>query len=288
MSVIITSDSTCDLGVIAAERDVRVIPLGVLLGEKEYKDGVDIVPQDIFDHVAATGELPKTSAPSIEAYKAFFRAQMKSADDRVVHVNISEKASGSHRMALSAAKEIGEDKVFVVDSKALSTGQGLVVLAAADLRDAGKSAEEVALGAKKAAERAQTSFVVDTLEYLHKGGRCSLISLLGAKVLKIHPYIDMKEGQLVVKKKYKGSMGRCFASYADDLAAFYPEYDDTRCIITHSHCDPALVKEVREKVEKLFRFREIHETVAGSVITSHCGQGTLGVLFLKKEEEGEK
>ena len=280
MSVTITTDSTCDLNDLIRERDIRVMPLGVLLGDKEYRDGVDIDPRMIFDFVSETGVLPKTSAPSIAAYADFFRS-FTDKGDKVVHVNISQKASGAHQMALAAAKEVGADKVFVVDSLALSTGQGLIVMKAADLRDAGASAEEIYRECLAAAALAQTSFVVDTLEYLHKGGRCSLVSLLGAKVLKIHPYIDMVDGQLGIKKKYVGTMRRCFTSYVEDLAAIYPEYDRTRCFITHSHCDPELVKAVRGKVEELFSFGEIHETVAGSVITSHCGQGTLGVLFLK-------
>ena len=185
-------------------------------------------------------------------------------------------------MAKLAAKELGEDKVFVVDSKALSTGQGLLVLKAADLRDQGLSAQEIVDGVKTAREVCQTSFVVDTLEYLHKGGRCSLAALIGAKVLKFHPYIDMVDGKLGVKKKYRGSMNRCFQEYVSDLAAFYPEYDDTRCFITHSHCSEELVEAVKTQVAERFSFKETHVTVAGSVITSHCGQGTLGVLFLKK------
>ncbi len=281
MAVIVTTDSTCDLGNLAAERGVRVMPLEVLLGDKTYYDGIDITPQLIFDYVAKTGNLPKTAAPSIARYEEFFTPLLEGGN-QIVHVSLSSKSSGSCQMAKNAAKQLGEEKVFVVDSKVLSTGQGLLVLKAADLRDQGLSAQEIVKEIKKAREVCQTSFVVDTLEYLHKGGRCSLAALVGAKVLRFHPYIDMVDGKLGVKKKYRGSLGRCFQEYVSDLVALYPEYDDTRCFITHSHCPDELVEAVKTQVAQRFSFKETHVSVAGGVITSHCGQGTLGVLFLKK------
>ena len=281
MAVIITTDSTCDLGNLATERDVRVMPIEVLLGDKTYYDGIDIMPHTIFDYVAESGNLPKTAAPSIARYEEFFTPFLEGGN-QIVHVALSSKSSGSCQMAKNAAKEIGEDKVLVVDSKALSTGQGLLALKAADLRDQGLSAKEIVAEIKKAREVCQTSFVVDTLEYLHKGGRCSLAALIGAKVLRFHPYIDMVDGKLGVKKKYRGSLGRCFQEYVSDLVALYPEYDDARCFITHSHCPEELVEAVKTQVAERFSFKETYVTVAGSVITSHCGQGTLGVLFLMK------
>ncbi len=281
MAVIISTDSTCDLDYILKERNIPVVPLKVNLGDKVYKDGVDITPQMIFDHVAETKKLPKTAARSIEDYLEFFRS-FTDRGDSVVHINISEKASASHHTATMAAQEIGGNKVFVLDSKALSTGQGLMVLRACDLRDQGLSAEAIATELRQLPDKIQTSFVVDTLDFLHKGGRCSLLSLYGAKFLKLHPFIDMVDGQLTVRKKYMGSLKKCLIQYVDDLAKIYPDYDDSYCFITHSQCDPALVEIIRQKVQTLFHFKNVYETFAGSVVTSHCGQGTLGVLFIKK------
>ena len=168
----------------------------------------------------------------------------------------------------------------MIDSLALSTGQGLLVMKACDLRDEGKSAKEIADTVNALRAKVNTSFVPDTLLYLYKGGRCSTLSYYGSKVLSIHPQISMKDGQLYPKKKYIGKMQRCLKNYVNDLAAEYKAYDRRRCFITHSGSEPELVAAVREQVESLFTFDEIIETVAGSIITSHCGKNTLGVLFI--------
>ncbi|MFR5101898.1 MAG: DegV family protein, partial [Christensenellaceae bacterium] len=228
----ITSDSTCDLGAEVEKRHIGVMPLKVILDTDSYLDGVDISPEDIFSFVARTKILPKTSAPSIEDYKVFFAAQTKNGDE-VVHFNISSKASASHSCALAAAKEF-DGKVRVVDSLALSSGQGLLVMKAADLRDEGLSAEEIERRVNALRLKVNTSFVPDRLDYLYKGGRCSRMEMYGANILKIHPMIDMKDGQLGVKKKYRGKMTVCIRAYIDDLKAAYPKYDKTRCFVTHS------------------------------------------------------
>ena len=277
--IMITSDSTCDLGKeLTEKRGVTILPLTVILGSESYKDGINIVPEDIFAYFDKTGELPKTAAPSVSDYENFFR---RFVDDgyTVVHINISSKASGSYGFAAAAQKSFG-DKVFVVDSGALSTGQGLLVMKACDMRDEGKSAKEIADTLNAIKNKVNTSFVPDTLLYLYKGGRCSTLSYYGSKVLSIHPFIDMKDGKLYPKKKYIGKMSRCLKNYVNDLADEYKKYDKTRCFITHSGSDPELVAAVREQVESLFTFDEILITVAGSIITSHCGKNTLGVLFI--------
>ncbi len=280
MSIAISTDSTCDLGEeLCKKYNVHVLPLTVLLGENSYKDGIDIQPQDIFDYVAKTNVLPKTSAPSVEDYANYFR-ELKKDNDTVLHFNISSKASASNSNAKKAAE--GVEGVYVVDSCALSTGQGLMVLRACDMAAEGKTAQEILKEIELLIPKVNTSFIPDTLDYLHKGGRCSLASLMGAKVLKIHPLIEMEEGQLYAKKKYIGSMSRCVKNYVADLKAQYPEYDKSRCFITHSHAAPALVEEARQLVKENFTFDEILETYAGSIVTSHCGQGTLGVLFITK------
>ena len=170
--------------------------------------------------------------------------------------------------------------MFVVDTKALSTGQGLLVLKAADYADAGMPAEEIVQKINALRPRVNTSFVPDRLDYLYKGGRCSRLAMYGANILKIHPLIEMEDGQLAGTKKYRGAMTKCIEAYVTDLAAKYPAYDKTRCFITHSCADEEVVAAARKKVAELFRFDEVLETVAGSVITGHCGRNTLGVLFI--------
>ena len=276
----LTADSTCDLGEHIAKRGIGIKPLTVILGGTPYSDGVDIVPQDIFNYVEKTGQLPKTAAPSIADYEDFFRPYAE-AGETVIHFSISAKASSSCSYAAEAAKTFG-GKVHVVDSKALSTGQGLVIMMAADLRDAGASAEEIVEKANAVRPKVNTSFVPDRLDYLYKGGRCSRMALYGANLLKIHPLITMDDGQLVAGKKYRGNMEKCIAQYVTDLAERYPKYDSTRCFITHSCADESVVETARRKVQELFSFDEVLETVAGSVITGHCGRNTLGVLFIAK------
>lgn len=281
MKIKISSDSTCDLGNELIERyNIGITPLSVILGDKVYTDGVDITPQQIFDFVKATGNLPKTAACTEEAYAEYF-AEFLKGNDAVIHFNISSKASVTNRNAAEAAKRF-KGKVKVVDSLALSTGQGLLVLKACDLAAEGKSPDEIVAATEALRPKVNTSFVPDSLEYLHKGGRCSLAALMGAKVLKLHPMIEMNEGQLYASKKYMGGLTRCLKNYVNDLVAEYPHYDSTRCFITHSCCEKEVVDIVRGLVENSFSFDEIHETVAGGVITGHCGKNTLGVLFISE------
>lgn len=279
MNIKITADSTCDLSEELVQKyGVGILPLAVIMDGKAYRDGVDITPYDIFENVAKTGVLPKTSAPSVEEYAAFFESQLKGYG-ALIHFNISSKASSSHENAVAASK-LFKGKVFAVDSLALSTGQGLLVLKACDLAAEGKKPKEIVEIIEGLRAKVNTSFVPDALDYLHKGGRCSLASLMGAKVLRLHPMIDMKDGQLYAKKKYMGSIERCLKTYLGDLAETYPVYDKARCFITHSCCEKELVEKVRANVKQLFNFSEILETTAGCVVTSHCGKNTLGVLFI--------
>ncbi len=279
MKIRITADSTCDLSPELVKKfGVGILPLTVVMGENSYKDGVNITPQDIFKYVSKSGVLPKTSAPSVEEYAEFFALQLKDVDT-VIHYNISSKASASHGNAAAAAKQFN-GKVFAVDSLALSTGQGLLVLKACDLAAEGRSPADIVEITQNLRSKVNTSFVPDALDYLHKGGRCSLASLMGAKVLKLHPMIDMKDGKLYAKKKYMGGLERCLKNYITELAAQYRAYDKTRCFITHSNCEPEIVEKVRGQVKQFFEFDEILETKAGCVVTTHCGKNTLGLLFI--------
>lgn len=281
MKIRVTGDSTCDLSKELIERyDISIFPLKVILGDKTYTDGVDIVPADIFAYVKKTGVLPKTAAPSAEEFEGFFEEQLKTADE-IIHFDISAKASSTYNNAVVASRRFG-GKVHVVDSMVLSTGIALLMLKACDLIQAGKSAQETVAEVEALRPKLNTSFVPDALDYLHKGGRCSLLALMGAKVLKLHPFIDMKDGAMYARKKYMGSIDRCIKSYIADLAALYPSYDKTRCFITHSDADSALVEKAKALVKETFDFEEVFETNAGNVVTSHCGRNTLGVLFISR------
>lgn len=279
MAIRITSDSTCDLGHLVQERNIGILPLRVNLGNDSYFDGVDIVPADIFAFVAETKHLPKTAAPSIGDYEEFFQKQLDNGYDEVVHFNLSMKASSAYNMAKQAAEGFG-GKVHVIDSMALSSGQGLLVMKACDMVEEGKSAAEIEEACLELRTHINTSFVPDSLDYLHKGGRVSGMVKLAAAAFKIHPLILMSEGQLVPGKKYKGKMHVLIKQYIADLKEMYPSYDKTRCFVTHSCADKTLVDAAKAQVAELFEFDEVIETVAGSIVTSHCGQGTLGVLFV--------
>ena len=281
MKIKITSDSTCDLSKEQIESNgIGIFSLSVILGEKTYKDG-EISPEGIFGFVKDTNTLPKTAAGTPEEYSAFFEENIKGYD-ALIHFNISSKASSCYFAACQASESFS-GKVFVIDSKALSSGQGLLVMKACELVREGRDAKDIAEIVNGLRPKVNTSFIPDALDYLHKGGRCSLAALIGAKVLKLHPLIcENKEGQLIASKKYMGGMSRCIRKYVDDLKAQYPSYDKSRCFITHSSADKELVDLAKQLVSENFKFDEVCETVAGSIVTSHCGRNTLGVLFISK------
>lgn len=273
----ITTDSTADLGPLYAERDIPSLPLIVTLDGKEYLDGVDIFPEDIFRVYNEKKVLPKTAARSKEAFKEFFK-QFTDAGDEVVHINLSSKLSTTHESAVAAAAEL--DGVYVIDSLSLSSGTGLLVLYADDLKNKGLSGKEIYEKTLKRVPSVQASFVVDTMEYLHKGGRCSGVTRFVASVLKIKPSILLKDGAMVVGSKYMGNFDKCILKYVDNILKEFDTPDLTRIFITHSCAAPETVAAVRARVAELKPFAEIIETVAGSTITSHCGKGTLGILYL--------
>lgn len=277
---IISSDSTCDLSEkLIKENDIRLLPLTITLGEEQFKDGVNITTPEVLDYVDRTGVLPKTSANSVYDYEEFFK-QLTAEGYGVLHFNISSEDSACYNNACLAAKSF--DNVYVVDSRQLSTGQGLLVMKACDYKKEGATLKECYEKIEAIKNNARTSFVVDRLDFLHKGGRCSLLSLLGAKILKIHPHITMIDGSLKVKRKCSGSMVRSCEQYVQDLAQEYTSYDKTRVFITHCMASDAILSAVRAKVEELFDFDEIIETNAGTTISSHCGKNTIGVLFIEE------
>ncbi|MBQ9710267.1 MAG: DegV family protein [Clostridia bacterium] len=276
---IITAETTCDLSSeIIQERGFKTIPISIILGTEEYKDGQGVTAEELFTYVQKTGQLPKTAAVSVEEYKEFFSAVKKECES-VIHFSISSGASSSCNNAKAAATEM--DGVFVVDTKCLSTGEALLMLRASDMLNEGVDAKEVYEKILTLVSKVQTSFVVDTLDYLHKGGRCSAVALISAKVLKIHPHIYEKDGNLCVKKKYMGTLQRSLNQYVNDLASEYTSYDKRRAFVTHSPCDGReLIEEVIAKAKELFDFDEIIETQAGATVSTHCGKNTIGLLFI--------
>ena len=276
---IITGETTCDLSQeILNQRNIRTIPITVILGATEKKDGTEIKVEELFDYVKQTGELPKTAAVSIEEYKEFFN-ELKKDYDNIIHFSLSSSASSSYNNAFAASKEC--EGVYVVDTLSLTTGQGLLMLKASDMLNEGKSVEETYNTVVELASKVQTSFVVDTLDYLAKGGRCSSVALVASKILKIHPYIYENNGALQVKKKYMGTLARSLTQYVNDLAMEYKSYDKKRVFITHSLCDDnKVVEDVIAMVKELFDFEEVIETTAGATVSSHCGKNTIGVLFI--------
>ena len=245
MGIVITTDSTCDLNKnFTEENNIRLFPIKVILGDKTFCDGVDIIPQDIFDYAKKTGNLPKTAAGSIGEFVDFFKPDIEKGNE-IIHINISSKASAVNNFANEAAKELN-GKIYVIDSKNLSTGQGLLVVKACEMVKQGLTAEEIVNKLNEIKDTINTSFVVDTLEYLHKGGRCSLMALLGSKFLMIHPYIDMVDGQLTVKKKYMGSIKMCIKHYIKDLKEFYPEFEVISDYVTYGSNTPINEEDVPE------------------------------------------
>lgn len=277
----IIADSTCDLSRELLERyDVSIIPLHILLGDEEYEDGVGITPDEIFKWSDANTATPKTSACSLDTAMEVMKPYVDQKQEMVCFAIASGMSTTMNVMRLAAEELDAEDLVNVVDSANLSTGIGLLVLLAATMAKEGKCAKEIleVIEAKKGKVRA--SFVVDTLTYLHRGGRCSGVAALAGSVLKLHPKIEVVDGKMDASKKYRGKINSVIMNYVKDMEEDLKKADSSRVFITHSGCDEKVIAGVREYLESLQVFAEIHETRAGGVISSHCGPGTLGVLYI--------
>jgi DegV family protein with EDD domain len=275
----ITTDSTCDLPKEWLEKyDIRVLSLGIVKGGELYLDGQSITTADIAAHVAAGGELPATNAVNIAQYEEVFR-QERQTHDAVVHINIGVGFSSCHQNACLAAESV--PGVYAVDSGNLSAGHGMLVLAAAEASRAGKSAEEIVALLENLRDRAETSFVLDTLDYMKKGGRCSAVTALGANLLKLHPCIEVQNGKMGVVKKYRGSIERVVETYVRERLADRKDIDTKRVFLVDTCPDSALRDIARKVLEEDGRFAEIVEAKAGCTIFSHCGPGTLSVLFFR-------
>lgn len=277
----IISDSTCDLTRELLERyQVTVLPLHVLLGDTEYLDGSDITPDAIYAWSDQNKTTPKTSAPSVAEAVELFRPYAE-AGDELICFSISDTMSSSGNSMRLAAQELeAEDRIHVIDSENLSTGMGHLVILAAELAQAGKPAEEIIRSVEAMRPLVRSSFVVDTLVYLHRGGRCGGLTALAGSMLRLHPKIIVENGSMIVGKKYRGKIDKVILNYVQDMEEELKQAREDRIFITHSNCDDATVQAVYDYLDSLQHFKEIFITSAGSVISSHCGPGTLGVLFV--------
>ena len=276
----ITTDSTCDLPAHLLERhNISVIPLGIVKGDRLYRDGIDIRTADIAAHVDAGGDITTTNAVNIADYELLFREQMEKYD-AVIHINIGPGFSCCHQNARLAAE--GIPGVSVVSSENLSVGHGMMVLAAAQAAEAGKSVSEILNLLEDMTARLELSFVLDRLDYMKKGGRCSAVTALGANLLKLHPCIEVVDGKLAVVKKYRGSIEKVVADYVRERLEGRTDLDTSRVILVDTCQDDHLASIAREYLQSDGRFGEIIEAKAGCTIFSHCGPGTLGLLLVRK------
>ena len=276
--VMITTDSASDLNELFKTRNIGEFPLYVMLDDNQYLDDIDIQPTMIFDYFEKTGRLPKTAARSIDDFYEYF----KSFTDQgysVVHIAISSKISATYEYANTAAQKL--EHVYVVDGLSLSSGTGLLALAAADLRDNGIEAHAIAKTLEARKKEVQASFMINTLDFLYKGGRCSGLSALFGKAFSIKPSLQLKDGNITVSRKYLGNFNKNIIKYVNNTLEIYDRPDMSNVFITHTHADREAVNAVRNRlIEFGFAPENIHETIAGSTITSHCGKSTLGILYI--------
>lgn len=280
----IVADSTCDLSKELLERyEIPVIPLCIVMDDKSYYDGIETTPEEIYTWADANKTTPKTAAASFDKTHEILRPLMDAGED-IIFIGISSSMSTTNNVVRLYGEEQEYSRLFVVDSMNLSTGIGLQVLRAAEMAEAGKTAEEIVAAIEGARGLVRASFVVDTLTYLARGGRCKAVTALVANALKLHPLILVKDGAMGVGQKYRGSIGTALMKYVRDLHDELVVADPKRVFITHSGCEDETINKVRASLEEMNYFQEIIVTRAGGVISSHCGPGTLGVLFYSKEE----
>lgn len=280
MKIKIISDSTCDLSSELLSRyDIAIVPLIVMKNDEEFEDGVSITPADIFAHVANGGNLCSTAARSVGFYQDTF-AKYADSYDGIIHINIGSQFSSSYQNASLAAEEF--DNVRCIDSQNLTTGQGLVVLKACELAASAENLDELADSLRVFSERVETSFLVDRLDYLVKGGRCSSAAALGANLLNLKPCIEVKNGKMTVVKKYRGNYAKCLATYVKERLSDRDDIDHSTLFITQTVVSEDCYQTVKDTVTNCEDFDNIFETQAGCTVSCHCGPGTLGVIFVRK------
>lgn len=282
--VVITSDITCDLNWELEQRyGVTCIPLHIVIGGKSYEDWVNIKPEELYEIFYKTKELPHTTAGSVGEYTDFFRQFTDKGFD-VVHLSLGSKLSVTHQSSVLAAQEL-DGHVFSIDTQNLSTGSGLLVIKACELRDQGLSAKEIAEKVTAMVPKAHASFILDRLDFMHAGGRCSAVAMFGANLLSLKPSIEVHNddgGSMGVGKKYRGKYEKVLIQYLEDTLNKYEDIDTSRVFITHAGTDKEHVDAVYKALKAKNIFKEIHITRASCTISSHCGPNTLGVLFMTK------
>lgn len=277
---IILSDSICDLGSELLDKySIIINPLTVVKDGKDYLDGVEINPDDVYKYYNETGKLCTTSAINLQAHLDFLEKYSENGNE-IVYFILSSEMSSSFQNAVIATEDM--ENVYVVDTWNISTGSGLLVLSAAQMAQEGKSAKEIYDEVMKLRECVDASFVVETLEYLHKGGRCSSVAALGANLLKLRPCIEVKNGKMAVGKKYRGKMLEVLKAYCKDRLENSDDIDLSNVFVTHSGCDEETVSEIANLVKETLPFENLYITRAGCTVSAHCGPGTLGVLFIRK------
>ena len=278
--VMITADSTCDLSEELLSRyNVKILPLTILLGEESFLDGAHYTPADMYKRYRADGTLPKTAAPSLQQITEFFTPFLNEGYE-IVHLDISSELSSTCNNARIVSTEL--DGVYVVDSRMLSTGVGLLVIEGAECRDKGMSAADIAEHLTALTEKVDTSFVLDTLEFMWKGGRCSGVAALGANLLKLKPALEMKDGKLGVYKKYRGSINSVYKQYITERLSGKKVRPGHVFITESGEIEQSVIDELEALVRELIPVQEIHHTIAGCTVSSHCGPKTLGVLFINE------
>lgn len=276
----ISADSTCDLSPqILQALDISIIPLDIIVGEQAFQDGVNITPADIFRYVDQEGIPCKTAAVNTHTYIQRFE-EFLTQYDAVIHICISSEFSACYQNALQAAGNF--QNVYVVDSRNLSTGSGHIVYDAALMAKQGLEPAEICRTLENTVPKVEASFVIDRLDYLQKGGRCSALTALSAKLLRIKPCIQVTGGIMTVGKKYRGSFDKCLRHYIKDRLQDRDDIDTSRIFVTHSICAEETVRQAIDAVRKYADFDEIIDTDAGCTVSSHCGPGTLGILFKRK------
>ena len=279
----IVADSTCDLTKDLLERyEITTIPLCIVMDEKSYYDGEEVTPDEIYKWAGTNNTTPKTAAVSFDKALDVLKPMMEAGDD-IIFFGIASGMSTTCNVIRLIGEQEEYDRLFVVDSQNLSTGIGHLVVKAAELVREGKTAEEIVEIVNVARARVKSSFVVDTLTYLARGGRCSAASAMLGSMLKLHPMIVVKDGAMGASKKYRGSIDSALQKYAKDLKEELLTAEPDRVFITHSGCKEETIAAVYQFVEELQYFKEIHITRAGGVVSSHCGPGTLGILYCTKE-----
>ena len=276
----ITTDSTCDLPArLLEQHNISVIPLGIVKGDRLYRDGIDIRTADIAAHVDAGGDLTTTNAVNIADYEMLFREQTEQYE-AVIHLNIGAGFSSCYQNAKLAAEEV--PGVYVVSSENLSVGHGAMVLAAAEAAEAGKSVGEILALLEDLAGRIEMSFVLDRLDYMKKGGRCSAVAALGANLLKLHPCIEVVDDKMSVTKKYRGSVEKAVMDYIKDRLEGRTDLDTSRVIVVDTCEDDHLAAIAREYLRQDGRFDEVIEAKVGCTVFAHCGPNVLGLALVRK------